>query len=507
MAIFKRKSGKEGDQADSQPNGAELDIPESADAALQPDPRKAKAFFERAQTVHETTNYEYAMTMWLSGLLRDWSNFEAMEKFFASTAAFLRDNPKAKGPTKDQSMVVRDAKGPATKFVSAILEWGTKPSDWADGLRAAEEAIKLGQSEQAIWLGDRVLGKALDDKKAKKAQMVKLMEVLRQAGAFELAVRAGEFACRLDPSDARLQAEVRNLSAEETMSKGGYDQTGQAGGFRKNIRDLDEQRRLDEADRIVKSEETVDRVVNEAAADYQQRPNDLAAIQKYAKILLERDKPGDLKLAHNILMRGFNETANYRLKQQAGEIRLRAGRRKIAELRTRLAGEPDNAELASLIDSATNELAQAEIAEYRERVANYPTDLALKFELGRRLFDAGEYEAAIQQLQEGQNAPGKLVDALLYLAHSFEKLGWNEEAEQTYRRALADEGNLTQELLLASRYGLMSSLEARGRENRDLDAAEEALKLASSIAIQQIGYRDVRDRRTELQALVKELRG
>lgn len=504
MAIFKKKNDSPTGSAATDPGA---DIPESADAATQPDPRKAKAFFERAQTVHETTNYEYAMTMWLAGLARDWSNFDAMERFFQTTAAYLRENPKAKGPSKDQAKAVRDTKGPASRFVSALLEWGTSPGDWSEGLRATEEAVKLGQHEQAIWLGDRVLGKALEDRKTKKASMVKLMELLRQAGGFDLAVKAGEYACRLDPTDARLQADVRNLSAEETMSKGGYDQTGEAGGFRRNIRDLEEQRRLEDAERVVKSEDTLDRVVSDAASDYQSRPNDLAAIQKYAKLLLERDKPGDLKIAHNVLMRGFNETHNYRLKQQAGEIRLRAGRRKLSEMRTRLQQNPDNAELAAQVESATRELAQAEIGEYRERVANYPTDLALKFEFGRRLFDAGEYEQAIQQLQEGQNAPGKQVDALLYLAQSFEKLGWNDEAEQTYRKALSDPASLTQELLLAARYGLMTSLEARARDMRDLDAAEEALKLASSIAIQQIGYRDVRDRRTDLQALVKELRG
>lgn len=507
MAIFKRKSGKDG--AEGEP-AAQVETPEnggSAESGAEPDPRKAKAFFERAQTVHETTNYEYAMTMWLAGLTRDWSNFEAMEHFFASTAAYLRENPKAKGPSKDQAKAVRDAKGPASRFVSALLEWATQPGDWQEGLRAAEEAVKLEQMEQAIWLGERVLGRAIEDKKAKKASMVKLMELMRRAGAFELAVRAGEHACRLDPADARLQAEVRNLSAEETMSKGGYDQSGEAGGFRKNIRDLEQQRRLEDADRVVKSEETLDRVVADAAEDYRQRPNDLATIQKYAKLLLERDKPGDLKLAHNILMRGFNETSNYRLKQQAGEIRLRAGRRKLAEFKRKLEGSPDDPQLAAQIQAAEKELIEAELTEYSERVANYPTDLVLKFEFGKRLFYAGRYEEAIGQLQEGQNAPGKLVDSLLYLAQSFDKLGWNEEAEQTYRRALSDESSLTQEQLLATRYGLMSALESRARDGRDLDAAEEALRLASSIAIQQIGFRDIRDRRTGLQALVKELRG
>ncbi len=512
MAIFKRKGDKGAGPGDGDPPnggsapaaGGESDAPL---AVSDPDPRKARAFFERAETVHETTNYEYAMRLWLEGLLRDWTNLGAMEKFFASAAAYLQDNPKSKGPSKDQAKAAREAKGPASKFASALLEWGTQPAEWTAGLHAIQEAVKLGIHEHAFWLGERVLRWAQDDKKAKKRDVVALMDALSAAGAFDLAVPAGELACRIDPSDAPLQARVRNLSAEETMSKGGYDRTGDVGGFRKNIRDLGRQRSLEESDRIVKSEETLDRLIADAATEYKSRLSDPSTIQKFARLLMERGKPKDEELAYKVLMQGFKDTSSYRFKQQAGDIRLRSARRKLSEMKRRLEEDPGNTELAAQVAAGTNEIAQAEITEYQERVVNYPTDLALKFELGVRLFRAERYEESIAQLQEAQNAPGKLVETCLYLAQSFEKLGWFDEAEQTYRRALSDEANLTQELLLAARYGLMSALEARARENRDLEAAEESLRLASSIAIQQISYRDVRDRRASLQSLVKELRG
>ena len=47
----------------------------------------------------------------------------------------------------------------------------------------------------------------------------------------------------------------------------------------------------------------------------------------------------------------------------------------------------------------------------------------------------------------------------------------------------------------------------RAEAQKNLPAAEEAFKLASAIAIKQIGYKDVRDRRTRLQTLLKDLRG
>jgi hypothetical protein len=59
---------------------------------------------------------------------------------------------------------------------------------------------------------------------------------------------------------------------------------------------------------------------------------------------------------------------------------------------------------------------------------------------------------------------------------------------------------------LELRYWLMVALQTKGEADRDLDAVIESDKLASSIAVQQITYRDIRQRREAIKKTLGELR-
>jgi tetratricopeptide (TPR) repeat protein len=356
-------------------------------------------------------------------------------------------------------------------------------------------------------IGTRALRAALEDPKVKKDHLVTMMHLFSQLGAYERAVQAGEAACRLDPTDAKLQAETRNLSAQATMTKGGYEKSGAAGGFRANVRDIEAQRKREEEERLVKSEDTLERVILNNKADYEARPNDPAAIQKFAKSLLERGTAEDEALAFKVLMKGFEATRTYRFKQLAGDIRLRVASRKIIELRDAAKETPEGSDQRKAYLSALRQFREAEIKEFEERVENYPTDLKLKYELGRRYYDIGNHEKAIEQFQVAQQAPGIANTVQNLLGQSFLSMGWLDEAEGTFRRALESHESANDDLGMSLRYNLMVTLAKRAADGRDLPAAEEAFKLASGIAIQQINFRDIRERREQLQALLKELRG
>src|SRR5690606_16692476 len=125
--------------------------------------------------------------------------------------------------------------------------------------------------------------------------------IFEKLGEYELAVRAGEMATRINPTDATLAARVKNISAESTMSRGGFDAAGEEGGFRKNIRDSAKQRALEEEEGVVKSDETIDRIVARAKAAWEERPEDNPSIIKYVKALTERRKGDDEKIALDLL--------------------------------------------------------------------------------------------------------------------------------------------------------------------------------------------------------------
>lgn len=504
---FLKKKDQEGAKPTSGEPAAAGGTPPEDSGPAAPEPVKARKFFERAQAVHDSTNYEYAMTLWLQGLRLDPTSLEGLQAFWKSASEYINSPARPKGPTKDQAASF-GGKGVVDRYLAALLAWGTKPLEWQLGVKAFEAAIKANAGEAAQWIGRRVLGVAGEDPKAKRDSFVTLMNLFAQVQAYEQAVFAGEIACRLDPTDARLAAEVKNLSAQMTMKKSGYEEGTkvEAGAFRRSVKDISGQRAVEEEERIVKTEEVQIRAIDRAKADYESRPTDVGSIERYAKLLLERGSFDDEKAAYVVLMRAFQDTQNHRFKARAGDINLRVANRQVKALEAAAAADPASTEKATALTKAQRQLIEMEIKEYEERVANNPTDMPLRFELGRRLLDAGRDEPAIEQLQQARGAPGMLTQTLSMLGVAFGRLGWLDEAEQSYRDALASHPVQADETAAELRYGLMDVLQRKAQDARELAAAEEAFKLASAIAVQRIGFRDIRARRQQLQDLVKSLK-
>jgi tetratricopeptide (TPR) repeat protein len=467
-------------------------------------PEKALKFFERARTVQETGNYEYAMQLWLGGLRFDPNSMTGLEAFFAVTPKWLADPASKKGISKEVEKAV-SGKSDVDRFLFAILRWGLNPKDQTLAVRAMEAAAKAGLPEPGYWIGERAFATVLSNPKPRKDLLMKIVESFQKIGSYDKAVIAAEQALKLDPTDGNLSAFIRSLAAQATMAKGGYERSGEAGGFRQNIRDADKQRMLEEADRIVKTEDTIDRLLVAASEEYKQRPTDLPTIDKFAKLLRERGRPKDEERAYRLYMQAYEDTKQFRYREQAGDIRIRQARRKVDELVAMLGVKPGDEMLTRMHAQAQQEHAELELAEHKLRVENYPTDLVRKFELGKRYFTVGKFNEAIEVLQEAQADPKNRAAALLFLGQSFLHLQWHDEAIETFRRGL-EVKDLASEVQLDMRYWLMAALEQKGKDARDRTIVEEADKIASSIAVQSITFRDIRARREAIKKLLAELR-
>lgn len=502
--MFFRKKKKQDAEQGEQPQDGQQEGAESVESSFSPE--KAAKFFEHARAVHEASQFEYAMNLWLRGLRQDPTNMEGLTSFFESAARFMAGS-KSKKLSKD-SLSAFSGRSTLDRFLATLLQSSVKPGDAGLAVQAAGLAAKLGLYEQTTFLGGRALGIAGRLPKPRKDHFVQLKNIFVRVENYERAVEAGEFAMRLDPADGKLAAEIRNLSAQAAMSRGGFDEAGREGGFRANVRDVEKQRRLEEEERSVKTEESLDRMIESAKADYEARPTDKHAIGKYVRLLVERGREEDERVAQDLLTRAYEQTEEFRFRQTAGDIRLRAMRRKIAQLKAAAdRAEGEEAErLGKELESARAELLGAETEEYRERVKAYPTDLPLKYELGKRLYERGEHEEAIALFQEAKSDVKNRVRVLNYLGLSFYAMGWYDEAVATFRQALSAHHNDEDEFGMELRYGLLIALQKRAVEQTSLDDAEEANKLAGSIAIQQINFKDIRDRREQLRSLLNDLR-
>lgn len=493
MALFKKKAESEGD----------VETQEEV-KGMTPEPDKAAVFFKHAEAVHDSGNYEYAMTLWLQGLAKDPTDMHALERYMESAANFMASSG-GKGATKDQ-LKNFGGRGTLDGYLKALLVWGAKPVDWTSGLKAMELAAKLELVEQVQWLGEKVMTIAKGSGKAKKDTFVKFMELFASVGAYSDAEKAGEAATALDPTDSKLIARVKNMSAERTMQATGFSGNAKDVDFRKSIKDVDKQRELEEEDALVKTDETLGRMIERSKERLTEDPDDQNEVGKLAKLLLERGKQEDEKSAFKLLMEAYKRFDVYRFKQQAGDINLRVARRKVAALREKAASNQSDRDAKATYESAAKKLLGMEIVEYEERVSNYPTDMQLQYELGRRKFLQADYEGAISHLQRAKESARIAVRVMNILAQCFLALGWNDEAEQTYREAIDGHDVQSDDLALELRYGLMESIARRAEAEEDLDAAKEALGLAGKIAMQQIDYKDVREKREQLQALTKKLK-
>ena len=499
MAIFgKKKENGDGESADSTAGKSS-----KSKGGFAPDPAKAASWFKHAEVSHQSTNYEYAMTCWLKGIAFDPANREALESYYKSAQAFAAGRAKP-GPTKDQLKGV-DGKGPITRYQAALLQWGGKPLDPGAALKVVEAAGALQLRESAAWLGEFALRAARAEAKTRKDAFVKLLDAFEKNELWELATKAGEDALTFDRSDGPLVDRVKQVSAKAAMTSGGYDE-GEEGGFRKNLRNSSAQEKIRQQQAVVKSEDASADVIEEAKADYDSRPDDRNSIGKYVRALLGRGSEDDEKLARAVLLKGYETLKEERMREQAADIQLKWGKRRLAALKKQAEANPGDDAARQAFEQGKAEHIKLESEEYAQRVRAYPTETAYKYELGRRLFLLGQYEDAIRYLQEAQNDAKRRVQVLNLLGQSFQKLGWHSEAVGMLRQAAEAHSSSDDDLALDLRYGLLLALEGKAREDRDIESAEEATKLASAIAMKQIGYRDVRARRDELQTLIKELR-
>ena len=494
MALFGKKNNNS--NGDDGSDGAPA--PESFS------PKKAKTFFDRAVTVHQSGSYEYAMQMWLNGLRWDPNSMDGLNGFLKSSEVFSVENPK-KGVSRETKSAVA-TKGDVGKYINALLDFGLKRMDTSNAIKVTVAASKLNLVEPTTKLGEHALKLALNDPKQKKDMFVKLLDAFEECRAFKLAAVAGENACKLDPSDADLQHRVRNMLAQSTMTSGGYDDD-QTGGFRKNIRDADKQLKLEQEDSVAKTESTKDAIVQRTQKEFEERPDDLPTLEKYAKALMARGKGPDELKAMTLFNQAHKMTGSFRFRKQAGEIQLMRARRSLEKLKAAAERHPEDTEAQEKLKKATDQFNKLQIDELRLQVENYPTDLSLKYNLGVNLFERGEYNDAIEQFQLAQNDPKIRRNVLNLMGKSFRALGgWEDAAITTYEQALDGITDENSELGMDIRYGLMDALAAKAKKDNDPQAAERADKIAAGIAIQQFNYRDVRDRREEIKALLAEMK-
>jgi tetratricopeptide (TPR) repeat protein len=282
---------------------------------------------------------------------------------------------------------------------------------------------------------------------------------------------------RNSPNDGELNQALKDLSARKTLDQGGYNALeGGQGSYRDILKDKQQATSLEQEKRVVKSEDVTERLIGEDEARLKTEPNNLKVVRRLAELYAQKKQ---FERALELYERIKNsEMGNDPSLERA--IADTIVRRFDAQLEQLDPAAPDYTEQSAKLQA---EKLNFQVTECQKRVEKYPTDLAIRFEMGQLYFQTGKITEAIQEFQKAQGNPHKRLAAMGYLAQCYAKRKMFDLAARTLQNAIKEKPVFDEEKKDLV-YNLGCVLESMGKK-------EEAIEQLKLIYEMDIGYKDV----------------
>jgi TolA-binding protein len=460
------------------------DIPEE-------DRKKAKVFFDRGNTVAGTGNYDYAISMYLSGLEIDPENVEAHQTL--RDISLKRKASGGKDMGMFEKMKVKTTRDDKQNMLGAEKLLAYDPGNTDRMVQILQNAHRAGFYDTVMWIGAILMKANAEGKSPDYNKFITLKDVYKSIEQWKLATECAYHALQLRPDNMELHTELKNLGALDTMKGGNY---GTSKSFRDSIRDMDKQHKFHESDKDIRSVDSLQQAITDAETEFKADPNEPGKLNKLVDALLRTERAEEENRAIELLDEAYQRSKQFRWRQKIGQIKIAQYNRMDRSLRDDLRVDPTDADLKQRYVEFSREKAELELGELTLWVENYPTDTRYRFEMAKRLFALSRFDEAIPVFQHVRNDPKYRGEAALYLGRAFLESGYLDEASDTLRGVIEDYQLKGDEKSKDMYYWYGRTLEQKG----DLAAA---LKSYSQLAQWDFNYRDVQGRVKALRAAPK----
>ena len=279
------------------------------------------------------------------------------------------------------------------------------------------------------------------------------------------------------PGDGDLRTALKDLSARKTMDEGGYSALADgSGSYRDILKDKKEAASLEQEKRVQKSEDNVERLLAEYEARLKTEPNNFKLVRSLAELYTQK-KQFDRALSLYDRVKASDMGNDPSLDQAIAHTIVKRFDSQLEQL------NPFDPEHAAQVEKLKADKLAYQVAECQKRVEKYPTDLAIRYEMGALYFQIGKITEAIQEFQKAKGNPYKRLGAMSYLAQCFAKRKMFDMAARTLQEAIKEKPTFDEEKKDLI-YNLGTVLESMGKK-------EEALEQYKQIYEQDAGYKDV----------------
>ena len=449
--------------------------------------RDARVLFAKGTEALQRDNVDYAISLLSQGLEKEPAYFEGRKAL--RTAQFKKAGTGGGGFFKK----MLSGAGSSPQIAKAKMALGKNPGE----AMAIAEQILNGDPNNAS--AHRIIVDAANALELPHTAVLSYETLVRQSPkdrnlAIDFAhalAAAGDISegennrgekllmdlLRDNPQDGDLSKALKNLSARKTMDEGGYGalESGE-GSYRDILKDKKEAAALEQEKRVVKTEDTTERLIGEYESRLETEPENLKLVRSLAELYTQK-KQFERALEYYDRIKASGMGNDPSLDTAIANTIVRRFDHQITDL------NPFDAGHAEAVAAIQAEKLVFQLAECQKRVEKFPTDLAIRFEMGALHFQAGKIGEAIQEFQKAQGNPNKRIAAMGYLAQCYAKRKMYDLAARTLQNAIKEKPVFDDEKKELS-YNLGCVLESMGKK-------EEAIEQFKLIYELDIGYKDV----------------
>jgi tetratricopeptide (TPR) repeat protein len=297
------------------------------------------------------------------------------------------------------------------------------------------------------------------------------------------ALRLADELLKLKPQDGDALALMRKSAIAQTTEKGNWEETG---SFREKLKDEAQSTLLEQSAKIMTSEETTQKLIDDALVRLQAQPDNLnhyrSVVDGYKK-LNKLEAALDYIGKARALPAGAVDTT---LAKQESDLRNAILSSRLKGLQAQLALAPGDAALAESFAKAKRDYAETQLAEAKDFVERYPNDYGARFTLANLYFEAGDYQNAIANYQQAQKNPKVRIQAITGMGKALKARKMFDLAVAQFQTAKG-ELTLMDDLKKDVIYELASCFENMGKKT-------EAIAEYKILYSEDISFRDVADK-------------
>jgi tetratricopeptide (TPR) repeat protein len=462
--------------------------------------QRLQAVFEHAQRSAEKADYDYAHDLYKECIVDDPANLIFLQHFLGNLGQKYGNNKKGSRFSSLMNRGSRNALGKAASkgqwreaFAAACDALKSNPWDVTTLLDVAGAYELIGSDECQLY----VLRWALDASPKDVTVNRRAAKTLAKIGQFEQAIACWRRVDQAKPGDPEAAKAISQLSVEQTIQKGGYNQELLQGAvdsaaLEETVRERIAKPQTDSGEFADTKSEPASGREKELIDAIVESPAVVANYLELAELFTSQNR---LRETTEILARALAASGggDLTVRERLEDAHLRRAQNQVAVAQRR-AEQEKTKEASDLAKRMAAQANQAELEVYLARASRNPGNTLLQFELALRCKRAGKFREAIQAFQAARGDAKRKAEVELHLGESFQHIRQFTLALASYEAAIEASDDMQPETrkLALYRAGVLAA---------ELGDRERAEKQLTRLAAIDFGYRDVADRLDKLAAL------